>query len=465
MHNYIDDLGNQLADTLVAMKQVRTEDSYVRFGDYCWDIYAGVNQAYQETPELLEERVRVLHELEAGEAGTSWLGLLVAERIVREHLEEMGQFGIGYDVLVWESRIVREGFWSKAFELLQGTSVFRQETEGRLAGCWVLKQAGSGEEKRGEEDYQTDKVLVRSNGILTYTAKDIAYHLWKFGLLGRDFSYRLFAPGLWTTAADGFPRPELGRADLVINVIDQRQEYPQEMVRQALLALGYEGQAERLEHVSYGVVSLSPGTAEGLGVNTSEGKRSYPMSGRQGIGVRIGDFLQRMEGVVEGRRSRASGLSSREIAAASIRYYLLRFHMQTEVIFDLDQAAEISGNTGVYLLYAYARACSILSKAGPGAASASSAIPAGAEPQEYALLRHLLYWPEVLEKAARELAPHLLCTYAYELSGLFNHFYAACPILQEQEPLRSFRLQLTEGYRTTMRDALDVLGLPAPEEL
>lgn len=465
VHNYIDDLGNQLADTVVGMLHTTTEREYARFGDFCWETYAKINKAYKENPGLQEERTAVLHELENGRSNTAWLGHLVAERIVREHLEEMKRFGIDYDVLVWESSIVREGFWSRAFELLSGTAVFRQETEGKLAGCWVLKQSDAEEDGSDQDEYHAEKVLVRSNGVLTYTAKDIAYHLWKFGVLGKEFRYRKFADGIWSTHADGVAK-RFGRAETVINVIDHRQEYPQAMVKQALQALGFDKQAERLKHVSYGVVSLSRQTAEGLGLDTSDGRSSYPMSGRQGIGIKVSELLMHMERSVETKRSRKAGLSSRSIAAASIRYYLLRYHLQTEVVFDLEQATEISGNTGVYLLYSYARACSVLEKAAFSSGTSDRDIRLDAlEAQEKRLLRQLAYWPETIQTAVRELSPNTICTYVYELSTLFNHFYAACPILKEDDRTKTKRLWMTDRFRLTLRDALQVLGLPAPNKM
>ncbi|WP_337102954.1 arginine--tRNA ligase [Paenibacillus sp. YIM B09110] len=478
VHNYIDDLGNQLADTVVGILNTSTTQSHTRFGDFCWETYAKVNQAYKEQPELLLERSRVLAHLEEGGNNIAWMGLLIAERIVGEHVEEMKRFGIDYDVLVWESSIVSGGFWERTFELLQQTNVFRQEQQGKLAGCWVLGsgqpahesdnlseplEAEQSEQQQGE--HQADKVLVRSNGILTYTAKDIAYHLWKFGLLDKDFRYRKFGSRLWSTQAGGV-RKKIGKADAVINVIDQRQQYPQAMVKQALLALGYTSQAEQLKHVSYGVVSLSPSTAAGLGVDTTAGKHAYPMSGRQGIGIKVSELLDRMEGIIDAKRSRKQGLTSRTIAAASIRYYLLRFHLQTEIVFDLEQATEISGNTGVYLLYAYARACSIMAKAEQTGIHVSEVqFEHSLEKQEHAVLRQLCYWPEVLQAAELELAPNIICNYTYELATLFNHFYAACPILKAPPAQRQLRLWLTQRYKQTLGEALDILGLPAPESM
>jgi len=469
VHNYIDDLGNQLADTVVGLLHMPHKKEHARFGDYCWDIYSSVNRAYQRDPQMLEHRTNTLHSVEEGDENLSWIGLLVAERIVREHLDEMAAFGIRYDLLVWESSIVREGFWASAFELLKGTAHFYKETAGKLEGCWVLKQARAEVEVEVEDqdsEHSADKVLVRSNGILTYTAKDIAYHLWKFGLLEKDFKYRSFGEGLSTTSVAGTVGT-YGKAEMVINVIDHRQEYPQAMVKQALELLGYTEQATQLRHVSYGVVSLSPSAAYELGIDTSDGKASYAMSGRQGIGIKIADLLDRMEEIIDNKRSDAAGLPSRSIAAAAIRYYLLRFNLATEVVFDIGQATEVTGNTGVYLMYAYARAVNILSRA-KSESNREPSLPVHfdqLEKAEYALLRQIAIWPDTLHMAGRELSPSLICNYAYELATLFSNFYAACPILKAEEQKLTLRLWLTQKFKETLGDALTVLGLPTPNRM
>lgn len=487
VHNYVDDLGNQLADTVVGLLNVPLAGDHVRFGDYCWDIYAGVNKEYALHPESVHKRTEILHALEEGHGNTAWLGSLVAERIVREHVAEMKGFGIGYDLLVWESSILKEGFWSSAFALLEQTEVFMQETEGKLAGCWILKQAAEESSEAEADEHHKDKVLVRSNGILTYTAKDIAYHLWKFGLLDKDFSYSEFNAGLWTTGLSG-EQLAFGRADRVVNVIDYRQEYPQAMVKQALEVLGYTEQAEKLHHVSYGVVSLSPASAAELGIDISDGKASYAMSGRQGIGIKVTELVQLMENTIDATRSDKSGLSSRLIATAAIRYYLLRFNLGTEIIFDFKQATEISGNTGVYLMYTYARAGSVLSKAVVTAAKANlnaekanpaaekatpeaeqtdalPVFPATLQKAELALLRHLSNWQDTLYSASVQLTPNTICSYAHTLASLFNNFYSACPILKGEPESVAFRLWLTQRFRDTLGEVLEVLGLPQPERM
>jgi arginyl-tRNA synthetase len=468
VHNYVDDLGNQLADTVVGLLNVPLAGEHMRFGDYCWDIYAGVNKEYALHPETVHKRTEILHALEEGNGNTAWLGKLVAERIVKEHVEEMKGFGIRYDLLVWESSILKEGFWASAFALLEQTEVFVQEKEGKLAGCWILKQPVEDEGGADSEEHHKDKVLVRSNGILTYTAKDIAYHLWKFGLLDKDFAYSEFNAGLWTTGLTGEQLP-FGGADRVVNVIDYRQEYPQAMVKQALEVLGYKEQAEKLHHVSYGVVSLSPASAAELGIDTTEGKTSYAMSGRQGIGIKVTELVQLMEHTIEATRSDKNGLSSRLIATAAIRYYLLRFNLGTEIIFDFKQATEISGNTGVYLMYTYARAGSVLSKAvvpvNVEQADDLPEFPSSLEKAELALLRHLSTWQDTLYSASFLLTPNVICNYAHTLASLFNNFYSACPILKGEAASVSFRLWLTYKFQETLGDVLDVLGLPKPERM
>ncbi len=458
VHNYIDDLGNQVADTVAGLLYYPIKGEYKRFGDFCWDLYAQVNK---EEGWLEERREAILQALEEGENNIAWTGLLVAEKILREHLEDMAAFGIDYDLLVWESDILREGFWAAAFEKLRHSPLFVKEETGPYAGCYVLKQPDT----EGEGEQNPDKVLVRSNGILTYTAKDIAYHLWKFGLLDKDFRYTQFAANLWRSDQHGEER-SFGAADQVLNVIDHRQEYPQRMVKLALQTLGYEKEAANLHHVSYGVVSLSPETAEKLGVDTSDGRSAYPMSGRQGIGVKVSDLLEQMEETVERVRPRKEGISSREIAAAAIRYYLLRFNLTTEIVFDLDRAADLHGNSGVYLMYQHARASKLLEGISEEELNkVPSTFPEDLLEAERALLRHIANWPDTLDQIIKEINIPLLTGYAYQLASLFSSFYNAAPVLKADEEVKAFRLWLVGKTKSILKEALELIGIPAPTEM
>jgi arginyl-tRNA synthetase len=466
--NYVDDLGNQVADTIVGLLDVPVEGDHRRFGDFCWDVYARVNQAYKTGGVNPGRRVEVQHALESGRTNVAWLGEVVAERLTREQLEDMAAFGVTFDFLVWERDVVRGGFWDAAAARLRRSPRFVEEREGRLAGCWVLKEPEGAPDSGGGAGHTADKVLVRANGLLTYTAKDIAFHLWKFGVLPVELRFAEFLPGVWSSAPQGVSRP-FGRAERVLNVIDSRQEYPQQMVRLALETLGLRQEAANLHHVRYGVVTLSPDTAARLGVDTSEGRASYPMSGRQGIGIKVSDLLAQMEATVEAVRPRKEGIASREVAAAAIRYSLLRFNLLTEVVLDLEQAAALHGNSGVYLMYQHARCARLLQDGGWDTSQweDAPAVPGELLEDERALLRLLSAWEDTLAQAAADLNPTLLATYAYELASTASRFYEAAPVLKPEVPaaLRAFRLWLVALTRETLADALSTIGLPAPDSM
>ncbi|SDC40637.1 arginine--tRNA ligase [Shouchella lonarensis] len=466
VHNYIDDLGNQLADTLVGLlspESTRPDEKAVRFGDYCWDVYSSLNEAYEDGRLSTSKREDVLHQLEAGDNHTSWLGYAVANKIAEEHVAEMGEFAIDYDLLVWERHILQRGFWEKAFAALQQTDVFFKETSGPQAGCWVLKTTTT-ENDDQTSTHQANKVLVRSNGVLTYTAKDIAYHMWKFGLLAEDFTYARKSDKLWTTDTAG-QQAAFGHADVAINVIDYRQAYPQQVVKQALAASGFTEAAANLRHVSYGVVSLSKQTAGTLGVALEEGKNVYAMSGRKGIGIKIKELIAHMEEAVRTQSPNASEGMVKKLARAAIRYNMLRYNTTSDIIFDLDEATQVTGNTGIYLMYTYARASSIAKKAQDANIDATGATFKACTDVERAVLKQLAGWPNALAKAERDLEPNVLCTFAFELASLYNRFYAECPVLKAEPDIQSRRLALTKLVREQLETILHVLGLPAEERI
>ena len=314
VQNYIDDTGVQVADVVVGFTHLEgrdlagvkalADDPAVRFDYYCWDLYARVTEWYEHDKERLTIRNETLHDIEHGGNENAEIGALIAERIVRCHLKTMGRMNVDYDLLTWEGDILRLHFWARAFEELKNRKAVFLQTEGRLKGCWVMPiedANGDSQSERGGDDddaEQREKVIVRSNGTVTYVGKDIAYQLWKFGLLGKDFGYRWWKDqGLWTTTAQGAAdHPAFGGARAVVNVIDARQSYLQKIVRAGLEALGHAEEAERSVHYAYEMVALSPATARALGVEVEEGKQAE-MSGRKGIGDKADDLLDRLAGV------------------------------------------------------------------------------------------------------------------------------------------------------------------------
>ncbi|MEW6523180.1 MAG: arginine--tRNA ligase [Bacillota bacterium] len=478
VQNYIDDTGAAVADIVVGLTVLGHRIPEDRPIDhFCWDLYTAVNSEYERNPQLLQERARVLQEIEEGGNAVASLARSVATRIVHRHLETMWAFGVDYDLLTWEGHILSVGLWKHAFERLRQSPGLEKETQGPNAGCWMVRLAGH-PEFAGLEN--PDKVLVRSNGTATYVAKDIAYQMWKFGLLGLDFGYEPFilqpsGRHLWTTrAAPGNDTGHtFGQAHRVINVIDIRQKYLQDILRVSLETLGYPRQAANSVHFGYEVVALSPSTAAELGVvEAAEGSRGmYAMAGRQGIGVKVDDLLDRMvKKTLEEVGSRRPDLTqkarhelARDIATTSIRYYMLRFHPGSTVVFDFDDALNLQGNSGPYLQYAVARAHSILRRAG------SSRETAGAVPEllpaEKALVLAMGGFPGVLAQATASLQPSALAEYGYRLAGAFTAFYEAAPVLNAPEPARSFRLGLVEGFRHTMTALMTVLGLTVLESM
>lgn len=464
VHNYIDDLGNQLADTVTALLHSESSKPATRFGDYCWDVYSSLNQAYEANELSTDVRDDILHKLEAGNNSISWLGYAVADKLSAEHVEEMGQFGIEYDLLVWERDIVGKGFWEKAFEKLKKTDVFFKQESGPQAGCWVIRTGEQNEASHEDSEHLADKILVRSNGVLTYTAKDIAYHMWKFGLLDSDFSYKQKTNELWTTNVEGVDAP-FGQADSVINVIDYRQEYPQKVVKQALFAAGYEDQATELHHVPYGVVSLSKQTAQRLGLEVQADKDVYAMSGRKGIGIKISDLITEMKQAVQTQSPHANEQTVETLTFAAIRYNMLRYNTTSDIVFDLDDATQVTGNTGIYLVYTYARANSIAEKASEANIQAVGASFAGAENSERALLKHLSGWATTFQKAVDTLEPNLICTFAFELASLYNRFYSQCPVLKANEEQQKRRVLLTQLVIQKLEDLFDILGMPSQKKI
>jgi len=463
VQNYIDDTGVQVADVAVGLRNLGVDRRPGEpFDQYCSRVYVEVGHRYETDPTLLEQRRRTLQQIETGGNDTAAFVKELASRVVDCHLATMGRFDIGYDLLTWESDIIAFGFWSQAFELLRDAGAIVSVSEGRHAGCWVMPSDG------GAEDEEDAKVLVKSDGVATYTAKDIAYQLWKFGLLGRDFRYRRWhaedpgSPATTTTAEGQLPAAGFGRASRVINVIDARQAYPQQVVRQGLARTGHPREAERSIHLAYEVVALSPAAAEALGVRVDDGKNAYAFSGRRGIEVRADDLLDKARERVADKA--ADPATATLLAAGAVRYYLEKFTLNQVIAFDFDEALRTTGDTGIYLMYSHARAAGILRKveAVPGPV----AVPELAE-VERALLHALDGYRHVLAEAGLGLSPSTLCTYAFELASTLTDFYEHTEaIVREQDPVRrAFRRRLVEATRATLADCLWCLGMPAPQRV
>jgi arginyl-tRNA synthetase len=488
VQNYIDDTGVQLADVIVGFVDLRglSKEQIAAipepFDYYCWDLYSEVGRWYEEDKERQRLRRDTLHQLEIGQGERAELGRFVARRIVGRHLATMRRLDISYDLLTRESQILGLNFFAKAFEQLKESGAVRLETDGKNSGCWVMPLSQS-EEFAGLED--PDKVIIRSDGTVTYVGKDIAYQLWKFGLLGMDFGYRFWQDeGVWETTGDGVEgHPVFGKAQRVINVIDARQSYLQKIVRAGLQALGHASEADRSIHFAYEMVALSTATARLLGYlgeGEEEGK-AMEMSGRKGIGVKADDLMDQL--IAKSREEIATrnrdlseadldGLA-KQIATAALRFFMVKATTNRVIAFDFDEALSFEGETGPYLQYSLVRAKNIrrrLREAG---------LPDDVQAEEVAALPPEVFgedlWDlavavaetgELVEKGAESLELSLIARHALGLAQRFNALYHKHPILQEKdEAVRSARLATVQIFRRGLETLAELLGVPIPEKM
>ncbi|WP_433972783.1 arginine--tRNA ligase [Tunturiibacter lichenicola] len=511
VQNYIDNTGVQVADvvvglvylegkTLTSTRELLTEliETNQRIDYYCWDLYARVSQWYTADPEHLAARKQIrldtLHALEVGNNDTAEIADLISTAVLRRHLQTMQRLRIEYDFLPRESEILALHFWDAARELMLEKGVLYLETAGKNKGCYVMRRAGTEETivKEGTDLHLPDedaKVIVRSNGTVTYVGKDIAYHLWKFGLLpGKDFGYQKFHeyPNhcCWISTTHGeTPHPTFGKADHIYNVIDSRQNDPQNNVIAALRGMGYTEAADNYTHFSYEMVALTPRCAIDLGYAISDEDRtkSYiEVSGRKGFGVKADDLLDQLiaaaKSEVDTRHPEIEAAErltiATQIAVGALRYFMLRFTRNTVIAFDFKDALSFEGETGPYVQYAIVRAANIFRKANTTEAESLAAIATldlttlldteeGSSLWETWLLASKLTL--LIEQCIATAEPAYLAKYAFQLAQQFNNFYHRHHVLNETDPTRKTLLLATAAVaQREMTRALGYLGIEAP---
>ncbi len=507
IQNYIDNTGVQVADVVIAflhMEQrtpigVKMMAQEPRFDYYCWDLYARVTSFFAEDKARAEKwRGETLRAIEEGKGEDAEVAQVVADAIVGCHLRTMARLGIAYDLLARESEILHLHFWDAAFEMLKKSGAIQLATSGKMAGCWVMpwkEEVKEVKEKITEEEEENsqDKIIVRSNGTVTYVGKDIAYQLWKFGLLGKDFHYRKWpAPPegqtVWaTTSGPNDPEaPHFGEpASSVYNVIDARQAYLQKVVAAGLRALGHEKEAENSIHLSYEIVALTPRCAAEMGyeLTPEEAKKPYvEVSGRKGFGVKAEDLLDKLEAAtLEEVQQRHAEMKPEEqkstahaIAVGALRFFLLKFTRNAIIAFDFKDALSFEGETGPYCQYAVVRIRGIRRK-GKEAGATDVAVTEESASQRLAGAEGNSLWELLVAAGSLDYAvdaaiatqePAFLAKYAFQLAQAFNNFYHKRHILSEaDEQKRAFLLRLTELVEAQLVRALSLLGITAPEKM
>jgi arginyl-tRNA synthetase len=506
VQNYIDNTGVQVADVVIGfiylekmdLSQIIALDTQLlsegkSFDYYCWDLYTRIGQAYMQDAELKAKRAEVLHLLEEGDNPTAALADYVVLRNVQCLMATMERLSIRYDLLPRESDILHLHFWKKAFERMQELGVIHFENEGKNAGCWVMPF----ESHTGTDEHEADKILVRSNGTVTYTGKDIAYQMWKLGILSLDFNYNLFytyddGQEVWTTSSEPSQYenpPEFGHGETVYNVIDSRQSYPQEIVKKGVAAI-YPEKGERASvHLSYEMVTLSPAAAEELGFQLSEEDKKRPfieMSGRKGLGVKADDLINLLEEKalkeVEARHAdlpiEEKKLTAHQIAVSALRYFLLKFTRNTLIVFDFTEALSFDGETGPYCQYAAVRANSIFRKLEEGGVEKSRQAISDLQKEVsdffdseigheiWGLLILAKRLEEVVAQSTAQNEPAFLAKFTFNLAKTFHLFYNRHRIIAEENPAkRAVLVAIADITRRQLTAALNTLGIFVPDRM
>ncbi len=518
IHNYIDNTGVQVADVVVGFLHLenksldeikvlaerpvaKREDS---FDYYCWDLYSRVGAWYEEDKARLEIRAKTLHEIEEGGNATAEAAEYISSKIVDLHLDTMARLDISYNLLAREKEVLHLHFWARAFEKLKASGAIVYETEGRSKGCWVMRAEESqisNLKSEGEEpEYDPDKIIVRSNGTVTYTGKDIAYHLWKLGKLGLDFHYKPLrrdhrGHDVWITTSDeteaAGQHPPFGNGTAFLNVIDVGQSYPQANVKKGVMMIDHDERVARSAHLAYEKVTLTPAATKELGVELSEadaGRQQIGMSGRKGLGVKADDLIDRLEAnALKEVQSRHVDIGeaqqkkiASQIAVAALRYFLLKYTRTSIIAFDFEEALKFRGETGPYLQYSVRRLSNIFSELGRSADEARSDFNqlSAEEIASYFTgeagdtLWSLVYFAsrldEVVQLAASAFEPTHVAKYAFQLADQFNTFYQdkRFHILKEADPKRKVVLLMAaDVVRRKLEQALSLLGIEAPEKM
>jgi len=513
VQNYIDNTGVQVADVVIGFLDmerlspvsVKMAAMEPHFDYYCWDLYAKATHFFDEDKARAAElRGRTLKAIEEDRGEEAEVARVVADAVVSLHLKTMARLGIAYDLLARESEILHLKFWDAAFEKLKSAGVIQLATAGKMAGCWIMPwkesgvnaESGTGEESAegsGDEENTPDKIIVRSNGTVTYVGKDIAYQLWKFGLLGKDFNYQKWpnvpeGETVWATtalksdtSAPHFAEPAIA----VYNVIDTRQSYVQDVVAEALRRLGHTVAAQKSIHLSYAFVVLTPRCAAEMGYELTPEEAKLPfiqVSGRKGFGVKADDLLDKLEAatfdeVHERHADMGDDWQKRtahSIAVGALRFFLLKFTRNAIIAFDFKDALSFEGETGPYCQYAVVRIHGIRRK-GAEAGATNVAVTAEtvatlfAGPEGNGLWELLLSagsLDRAVEAAIAAQEPAFIAKYAFQLAQEFNNFYHKHHILNEaDEQKRAFLLRLTELVEARLVETLSLLGIEAPEKM
>ena len=482
VQNYIDDTGVQVADVVYGVLYIDKKSIYElkkidKIDYYLWDLYVKVYEKDDE--ESKQKRREVHHKIEKGVNPEKEYAEFISTEVLKRHLQTTARLGIDYDVLPRESDIISLKFWESAFELMKEKGVIYFQTEGDNKGCWVMKVFEDGEER--------EKVIVKSNGAITYVGKDISYHLWKFGLFEKDFYYKKLDNRHYITTSskeDADKNVSFGKGDRVYNVIDQRQSYLQNIVKKALKKMSFEKQSENLIHFSYEVVALSKKSAKEMGFDINTDKSFVEISGRRGVGVKADDLIDELEKralkEVKERHpeffSKKSELIAKMISSSALRYYMIKYTLNSMIVFDFEEALKFEGETGPYLQYSNVRMKSLFRKFEEefGEKPEDEIQPPYSlnsfEPKEIDELWEAIIigsrFDNELDTAIKNLEPSRLAKYGFYLCQKLNFIYNNFPVIKEKNQERRKVILFTLHFLyKQLNKVLDILGIEKPEAM
>jgi arginyl-tRNA synthetase len=475
--NYIDDTGMQMADLLIGFLYLGFDPNYRdgRFDKYCGDVvYIESHKRVEESEELKDRRRDIIRLIEEGGNVVSSFNRMIAERVLRDQLRTCWRLGGEYDKLVWESDIVWSGMHEKGLRLMEKSDIAVKVSGGKYDGCLVAK-VSEGDDINPE----VDDVLVRSDGTMTYVGKDSVFAMWKLGLLEHPLPFNefLIQPSgrkLYTSAWPDGKYRDMGECRLSINIIGVEQSKQQNIIKELIRGIWGDDVASKYIHYYYSHVWLSGASAKKY-LSMDVESEKVRMSGRKGLYINVDDLLDMMkERVGEYIKSNNPGIPESEmdyiaenVAVASLKYKLLSVDRDKTVVFDVDEALDVTRESGAYILYSYARANSILRRAENDGISIVPYLDyGGLNDYDVLLLRYLSISPVVIYDSAKSLEVKPIVNYMYRLSKLFNEFYERNPVLKAvTENVMLSRLSIIKVYRTVMDLLSHLSGIPLVERM
>jgi arginyl-tRNA synthetase len=465
--DYIDDLGLQVATALWGWFNISNKPDK-KFDQWLGELYVKANKE-MEKEEVKKEVEAILKKLEDAETKESKAGREMAEKCVMAQQETAFSYGIYHDVMIWESDIVRAKLLNKALALAADKNILEKPEEGKYKDATVVKLEKITKYAKELEGSREDaKVIIRSNGAATYIAKDFAFHTWKFGLIDAKFNFREFiekqpnGKPIFTTAPMG-SQMNFGNVKKAINIIDSGQAYEQLIMKVMFSLIDHEEISNNLVHLSYGKVSIEGEKISGREGNWLGEERNYTAD----------DLLRETKERALGIASKSEKITNKEeidsianaIALSAIKFEYLRMAPERAMVFSWKSALDFEGNSGLYVMYTYARSKKILKRVGY-----IEAIPDVSDFEkmtrgyDFELVKMIGDAQEIIEKACEEARPNVITDYLLEISSLFSKFYETMPVIKGEDA-KNVRLALVCALGHVIENMLLLLGITTVNEM